>query len=56
MQTKDTRLTFRLSKDLGLRLAELSRFARRHQSDLVRAAVQQYVDYYAANPEELPRG
>ena len=55
-QLKETRLTFRLSQELALSLQELSRFAHRHQADLVRSAVRQFVEYYEANPDELEKG
>jgi len=49
------RFSVAFSEELATDLHELSRHVRRHRTELVRAAVQQYVDYYRINPDECPR-
>jgi predicted transcriptional regulator len=47
--------TFRLTVSLNRELAGLADTANRHQSQLIRDAVEQYVAYFRDHPEELAK-
>ena len=44
---------FRLTNLLNDKLRSLADKTNRHESDLIRQAVAQYVSYYADHPDEL---